>query len=174
MVATFSATSDKISVSSAGMSRRGRRAVPAVKSARNAVWQAPEAVRQGPRNPGTEGQEKAVKAAAKLADTSLPETSGSKAAAQAWAALNTATGLLKSVKTTEPAAGKSQAEKFRSRDGQIIGQTRNCTTAKGLSLTQDQIEHQTKADLGKVLSRFASAWVQANAKVRSAANRRQT
>lgn len=164
MVATFSTTRDRNSVSSAGMSRRGRRAVPAVKSARNALWQRLEAVRQEPRNPGFEGQEKTVTAAAKLA-----ETSGSKAAAQVRAALKTATGLLKSAKTTELAAGKSQAERNRSRGGQL----RRGDVAKGLSLTQDQTTDPSEADLGKVLSRFASAWVQTNAKVRSAANWQQ-
>lgn len=128
MVATFSTTSDRNSVSSACILRRGRRAVPAVKSA---------------RNQGSEGQEKTVRAAAELA-----ETSGSKAAAHARAALNKATGLLKSAKTTEPAAGKSQVERTRSRGGQL----HKGGIAKGLGLTQDRTTDPSEADLEKYFS----------------------
>jgi len=174
MVATFSTTNSRISVSSAGMSRRGRRAIPAVKSARNANWQAREAVRQDLPNPGSNGQEKTVKAAVDLPGISIAivsETSGSKAAAHTRAAVYTATVLLKSVKTTELAAGKPLAEMILGRDGHPGSHTRDSAKRKGLSLTQDQINDLAAAHeggSGKAFSRFVLAWLQTNAKVRPA------
>jgi len=154
-----SASAGEVSpLSKAQMSRRGRRAVPALKNARFALAQAQREVAR---------HEKAVRKAAEVVGSTVGSavkgaaTKSAEISAKSTAVLNKARTLLKAAKSIEEKAIKALASVISAE----AAKSRLMAHVNALKTFKGKLEKKSDADLAKALARFEAGWRKKRRKV---------